>query len=91
MLCLFCLASCEMRGLTEERKASQTLHACFQEEGRRLCLESDKLEMLRDNWSPGCDLQRLYSQINHHMPKSGSLVVSESKFLAVYAKMTIGS
>lgn len=91
MLCLFCLASSGMRGFTEERKTGETLHACSQEEGGILCLESDKLEIFRDNWSPRCDLHRLYSQVNHHIPKSGSLVVSESKFLAVYPMMIIGS
>lgn len=50
------LASCAMRGLTEERKAGQTLHAYFQEERSVLCLETEELEMFRDNWSPRHDL-----------------------------------
>lgn len=79
---LFCLASSGMRGLTEAGRAGQTLYACFQEEGGVLCLDSDEPEMFMVDRSPGCDLPRLYSQVTHHIPKSGPLVVSESKFLA---------
>lgn len=46
---------------------------------------------VRDNWSLRYDLQRLCFQVNHHIPKSGPPVVSESKVLAAYPEMMIGS